>query len=113
MSFWDTLKPAVRLPAVVAATASADQLLLSLQWDDGQSTRVAARTLRQFCPCAECVEEWSGNRTFEQDRIPADLKVLSFSTVGNYAMSFVFGDAHRLGIYTWGTLRELSQAHPA
>jgi DUF971 family protein len=113
MSFWDTLKPAVRTPAVVAATASADQLLMSLQWDDGKSTRVSARTLRQFCPCAECVEEWSGNRTFDQDRIAADMKITGFTTVGNYAMSFIFSDTHRLGIYTWGTLRELSEARPA
>lgn len=113
MSFWDTLKPAVRAPVGVGATTSPDGLRLTLTWDDGLTTQVSARSLRQHCPCAECVEEWSGRRTFEQDRIAADLKLVEVTSVGNYALSFTFGDAHRIGIFTWSTLRELSAAPPA
>ena len=108
MSFWDSIKPAKRAPVATAADVAADQKSLTLQWNDGVRSTVSARTLRQYCPCAECVEEWSGKRTFDQEKIPADLKVIEISPVGNYALCFTFGDLHRIGIYNWKTLRELS-----
>ena len=108
MSFWDTLRPAIRVPVAVQVDPSADQRSLSLTWDDGLKTHVTARSLRQHCPCAECVEEWSGKRTFDVEKIAADMKVIEIEAVGNYALSFVFGDLHRIGIFNWKTLRELS-----
>ncbi len=110
MSFWDSIKPAVKVPVAVRVDRSADQRTLSLEWDDGLKTQVSARTLRQHCPCAECVEEWSGKRTFDIEKIPAEIKVVEIEAVGNYALSFVFGDLHRIGIFNWNTLRELSSA---
>ena len=109
-SFWDSIKPAARVPVAVQVDPSVDQRSLRLVWDDGLSTQVTARTLRQHCPCAECVEEWSGKRTFDVEKIPSDLKVIEISPVGNYALCFTFGDLHRIGIFNWKTLRELSAA---
>ena len=108
MSFWDSIKPSKRVPVAVQVDQSEDQRTLSFKWDDGASTKVSARLLRQHCPCAECVEEWSGKRTFDIEKIPVDLKVIEISPVGNYALCFTFGDLHRIGIYNWKTLRELS-----
>lgn len=114
MSIWDQVKK----PAKKAATASEivlakDQRSLSLKWTDGAESTVSARRLRQFCPCAECVEEWSGKRTFAIDTIPVDTKVVQVEAVGNYALSFTFGDAHRTGIFQWSYLRELGEGEPA
>ncbi len=108
MSFWDTLKPTKRAPVASSADVAADQKSLAIVWNDGQHTTVTARVLRQYCPCAECVEEWSGRRTFEVDRIPSDMKIIEVAPVGNYAITFTFGDMHRTGIYVWEHLRELS-----
>ncbi len=108
MSFWDSIKPATRVPVAVQVDLSVDQRTLDLKWDDGKASQVSARLLRQNCPCAECVEEWSGRRTFDQEKIPAELKILEVNPVGNYALTFTFGDLHRIGIYNWKTLRELS-----
>ena len=113
MSFWDHIKPTKRPPVATAVDLSGDQLTLSLKWDDGVQTEVLARTLRQHCPCAECVEEWTGRRTFEQGKIPADMRILELAPVGNYALTFVFSDAHRIGIFHWTHLRELSESKPA
>ncbi len=112
MTFWDHIKPTKRPPVATAVELSADQRSIALTWDDGKQTRVSARTLRQNCPCAECVEEWSGRRTFEQEKIPQDLKFLETAPVGNYALTFVFSDAHRIGIFHWTFLREMSEKHP-
>ena len=108
-SFWDSIKPAKRVPVAVKVDLSADQQTLSLQWDDGLTSKVTARKMRQHCPCAECVEEWSGKRTFDQEKIPAQMKVIEISPVGNYALCFTFGDLHRIGIFNWKHLRELAE----
>lgn len=109
MSFWDSIKPAK--PKAATATSlelSADQKTISLVWSDGATHRVPARLLRQYCPCAECVEEWSGKRTYDVEQISVDMKVIEIAPVGNYAITFTFGDMHRTGIFNWELLRELA-----
>lgn len=108
MSFWDTIKPTKRAPVATAASVQADQKSLALSWNDGQQTTVTARVLRQYCPCAECVEEWSGKRTFDIEKISPEMKIIEVAPVGNYALTFTFGDMHRTGIFVWEHLRELS-----
>jgi len=112
MSFWDTLKPAPIVPKAIEAALTPDGKTLELVWDDGRRSSVAVRVLRQQCPCAECVDEWSGQRTLLIDKVPIDLTAGQLSQVGNYAVSFVFGDKHRTGIFNWELLRALS-APPA
>ncbi|MDX2010455.1 MAG: DUF971 domain-containing protein [Myxococcaceae bacterium] len=110
MSFWESLKPAKRTPQVTGAELSADQKTLALTWSDGEHHPVTARVLRQYCPCAECVEEWSGKRTYDPEVISADMKIIEIAPVGNYALSFTFGDLHRTGIFNWDYLRALATA---
>ena len=75
--------------------------------------------LRRDCPCANCNKErekiskpgpvlrviQTGTPTVQEARI------LEFSPVGRYALSFVFNDGHSTGIYTYDFLR--STALPA
>ncbi len=112
MSIWDNVKPKKRAPACTEVSLGPDGLELKLAWDDGHRASLSGRRLRQYCPCAECVEEWSGKRTYDPETIPAGTKVLELAQVGNYAVSFTFSDAHRTGIYNWEYLRELSQGGP-
>ena len=50
-------------------------------------------------------------KALEKHFSPAALqKIVEASPVGNYALSFTFGDLHRTGIYQWPYLRELSTA---
>src|SRR4051794_13279615 len=109
MSFWDRIKPAQRTSAVTDARLADDGRTLHLTWDDGQRTVASARTLRQACPCAGCVDEWTHQRTLNTDAVPVDLRISELQPVGNYALSMVFGDGHRTGIFTWPHLREHSR----
>lgn len=113
MSFWNAIKPAQKAPFATNVTLSKDQQVLELGWSDGVTTKVTARTLRQYCPCAECVEEWSGARTFDVETIPQGMKAVEVTAMGNYALAFTFGDLHRTGIFQWTYLRELSEKYPA
>jgi DUF971 family protein len=113
MSFWDSLQPAARPLYAVSVDLAADQQRLSLRWSDGVESAVSARTLRQHCPCAECVEEWTGRRTFAEASIPEGMKLVEVQPMGNYALTFTFGDLHRTGIFKWDYLRQLSEQRPA
>lgn len=108
MSIWNSVKPKKKSITATAIVLSKDQLTLSLTWSDGTQSSVPSRRLRQYCPCAGCVEEWTGKRTFEVDTIPEGTKILEVQSVGNYAISFTFSDAHNTGIYQWEYLKELS-----
>jgi DUF971 family protein len=107
VSFWDHLKPATRPPSATAVDLLPENRGLRLTWDDGQQTQVSARVLRQQCPCAECVDEWTRQRTFDPAKVPEDTKIVEMAPVGNYALSFVFSDQHRTGIFNWAFLKEL------
>lgn len=107
MSFWDSIKPAKRPPVALTVTVAPDQRSLSLTWDDGHASTLTGQLLRQACPCAECVEEFTGKRTLDPAKIPAETRILECSPVGNYAITLVFSDAHRTGIFNWAYLRTL------
>jgi DUF971 family protein len=108
MSFWKTLKPAQTAPQPTAVELSKDRATVSLTWSDGLANTVSARTLRQACPCAGCVDEWSGKRTLDPASVPADTVITQVSPVGNYALCFTFGDGHATGLYVFDLLRKLS-----
>lgn len=108
MSIWDSVKPAKKTLTAKSIVLSADQRALTMTWSDGSTTVVDARKLRQYCPCAGCVEEWSGKRTFEVETIPVETKIIEVQGVGNYALMFTFGDLHNTGIFQWEYLRDLS-----
>ncbi len=107
MGLWDHMKPAARTPAPSAVEQFPGKLAIA--WDDGVRTEIAFRDLRLGCPCAGCVEEWSGRRTLDPASVPDDVHPTSVEPVGNYALSIVWSDGHSTGIYAWATLRALAQ----
>lgn len=115
MSIWDHVKPktTTSAPNAVGVDVESGGKRVRLVWDDGKTTAVSARTLRQLCPCAQCVDEWTNKRTFDPDTIKPDMKIVAQGPVGNYAVSFRFVDGHATGIFTWSFLRETSEKNPA
>jgi DUF971 family protein len=57
--------------------------------------------------CAECVEEFTGERKIVHGSIPSGTERVSVTAVGNYALSFGWSDGHDSGIYTFEYLRKL------
>lgn len=111
MSFWDRIKPTTRPVSATEASLSPDGTRLELTWEDGVKTGATAQHLRQQCPCAGCVDEWTHKRTLDPSRVPADLRITQVQPVGNYALTFVFSDGHATGIYPWKLLRDITQPH--
>lgn len=74
-------------------------------WDDGHRSPFPHRFLRLRCQCAHCVDEMSGQPRLDPDQVPEEVKALDHLLVGNYALQFLWSDAHYTGIYTYRSLR--------
>jgi DUF971 family protein len=82
---------------------------IAITWSDDSETRYTAVQLRRSCPCAGCVDEWTGKKTLEDRSVPEDLTFKHTSIVGRYALNFHFSDGHDTGIFSFKYLRDLNQ----
>jgi ATP-binding protein involved in chromosome partitioning len=81
---------------------------LFVQWSDGKESILESRALRLACPCAQCVDEVTGQKRLEPASVAADVWPQEISPVGRYALHFQWSDGHRTGIYTFEQLRRLA-----
>lgn len=82
---------------------------LRITWADNYVSRYSAAGLRRACPCAQCVNEWTGQRVLKPETISQDLTIVDLSIVGRYALNFRWSDGHETGIYSFRYLRELDE----
>lgn len=78
-----------------------------MTWPDGGVCVLPFKRVRGECPCASCLEEWSGRRIINPDTIPEDIQPVKMEFVGNYAVKIVWSDGHNTGLYTWEQLAGL------
>ncbi len=80
---------------------------ISVNWSDASESKYTAAQLRRACPCAGCVNEWTGEKTLRDETVPDDLSFSHITIVGRYALNFHFSDRHDSGIYSFAYLRKL------
>jgi DUF971 family protein len=80
---------------------------ITIKWSDETETLYTAAQLRRSCPCAGCVNEWTGERMLDEKNVPDDVTISHTSIVGRYALNFHFSDNHDTGIFSFKYLREL------
>ena len=85
---------------------------LRITWADERVCYFQAATLRRACPCAQCVNEWTGQRTLKPETISEETEIRDLSIVGRYALNFKWSDGHETGIYSFRYLRDLCEAEP-
>ncbi len=81
---------------------------ISISWSDNVESTYTAADLRRSCPCAACIDEWTGEKMLKDDTVSEDLKFSQVSIVGRYALNFHFSDGHETGIFSFRFLRDLS-----
>ncbi|CAN5875771.1 hypothetical protein BH18ACI4_BH18ACI4_04440 [soil metagenome] len=82
---------------------------LRIVWADDHVSRYSSVELRSACPCAQCVNEWTGQRVLKEETISPDLTIIDLNIVGRYALNFHWSDGHETGIYSFRYLRELCE----
>lgn len=102
--FWDKLKKAPAAPPRATAVDLSPTGLV-IAWEDGMTSRVPFRRLRIECPCASCIDEWTGERRLDPATVPADVRPEGLDAVGNYALRVRWSDGHETGLYSWQQLR--------
>ena len=80
---------------------------LVLSWPDGSTSSIGAADLRRACECAAC-QALEGPAQIAD---PGQVRIVSASVVGAYAVTFSFEpDHHDTGIYPFDRLRALGEA---
>ncbi len=82
---------------------------LQITWADNRICRYTAAKLRRACPCAQCVNEWTGERVLQPETISDLLTIQDLNVVGRYALNFRWSDGHETGIYSFRYLRDLCE----
>lgn len=80
---------------------------LRIKWADERVCEYDAAMLRRACPCAQCVDEWTGERRLKPQAVSGDVEMNDLSIVGRYALNFRWSDGHETGIYSFEYLRNL------
>lgn len=80
-----------------------------IAWADERVCHFSAPALRRACPCAQCVNEWTGQRVLKPEAISDELSIKNIAVVGRYALNFQWSDGHETGIYSFRYLRELCE----
>ncbi len=78
-----------------------------ITWSPEHVSHYPARELRLQCRCAACREEMSGRPLLDPDAVPDDIRPVTISLVGSYAIRIEWSDGHGTGIYTYELLAEL------
>lgn len=86
-----------------------DPSVTVIHWEDGKLSRYPNRYLRSMCPCAQCVNEVTGERTITLDSIDPAVRITAVAPVGRYALHFQWSDGHGTGLYSFDTLRKLGE----
>jgi DUF971 family protein len=83
---------------------------LRITWADEKACDYEAARLRRACPCAQCVNEWTGERTLKPEAVSDAVEINDVTVVGRYALNFRWSDGHETGIYSFQYLRDLCDA---
>jgi ATP-binding protein involved in chromosome partitioning len=86
-----------------------DAMVTIITWDDGTVMRYPNRYLRSMCPCAQCVNEVTGERMIDLGSIDPMVRIVGVAPVGRYALHFQWSDGHGTGLYSFETLRKLGE----
>ncbi len=81
---------------------------INITWNDGSQSAYNVLSLRSACPCAVCVNEWTGEKMLDESKLPKDIHPDRLVSVGRYAMAIHWSDGHKTGIYSYDYLKKLS-----
>lgn len=93
--------------------AHRDSGQLAIRWSDGSSYELPFKYIRGECPCAACIDEFTGARILDLDTIPESIVPDQLAMSGNYALKFSWSDGHSTGLYTWEHLLNICRRHTA
>ncbi|CAD8151189.1 unnamed protein product [Paramecium pentaurelia] len=71
---------------------------------DGKEKPIKSIELRSKCNCALCVDEFTGKRLNQKQKLDQEVYPYKIEPKGNYAVAIVWSDGHRSSIYPYKRL---------
>ena len=87
---------------------------LNIVWKDEHHSVFNYWDLRTSCPCADCVDELTGEKILDDSKVSKDIHPIKSEYIGNYALRLHWSDNHNTGMFSFEDLRDkLLQATPS
>jgi DUF971 family protein len=86
-----------------------DNHTFTIQWSDGKEHHFRLSTLQKQCPCANCIDEWSGKRVALDNSVDENVRAVSIKSIGRYALQIQFTSGCSTGIYSFDMLRKIAE----
>jgi DUF971 family protein len=83
-----------------------DNYTFTILWNDEIVKEYRLNELQIRCPCANCVDEVTGERIANASPVNENVKAKKLTSVGKYALRIDFTSGCSHGIYTFDMLRE-------
>ena len=78
---------------------------LHIYWKNLESSKLfKAYDLRLLCKCAHCMDEHTGKKLIDIDKVSANIQITQAEAVGRYGLKVSFSDGHNTGIFTFEKL---------
>lgn len=97
--------PRAQTKPIPAKIGPPSQSSIAIEWNDGKKSVWDPKNLRALCPCAACVDEFTGKRMLDPAKISFGIRALALNPIGRYALQIVWSDGHDTGLYAYDTLR--------
>lgn len=81
---------------------------LHIDWSDGVSKSFKLSELQKQCPCANCVDENTGQRKILKVSVQDNVSAFSVSNVGRYAVRIQYSSGCSTGLYSYQFLRSFN-----
>jgi DUF971 family protein len=94
-------------PVLVRQIRQSNNYKFSITWSDGQEQHFRLSDLQKNCPCANCIDENTGQRVIDPKTIKEDVRAVYIRSVGRYALQIQFTAGCSTGIYSFDLLRRL------
>lgn len=95
-------------PVLIRKIDQKDNFTFSITWSDGRQSDYRLSELQKRCPCAACVDEYTGKRLLDESSIRSDVRAERILSIGRYALRIQFTSGCSSGIYDLAMLRKLS-----
>lgn len=86
-----------------------DNHIFTIEWSDGATGTYRLSDLQRQCPCAKCVDEWTGKPLLDKNTVKNDVKARRIVSLGRYALRIEFTSGCSTGIYGFDLLRTLAE----
>ena len=80
---------------------------LIIKWNDGSEKSYNFYKLRLSCPCATCINEWTGVKIITEKSVSIKVRPLRIFNIGRYALGIEWNDGHKSGIFSYDFLKNL------